>query len=96
MRITLKDLESKIDYLNKITGNPVKTYLPNSNGGLAAQKGNYHLDMAYGGHKLVQVENEEGGISDTLNTGFTTKKDLWYAIDNFMRGLEIRTEVRNG
>ena len=96
MRITLKDLESKIDYLNKITGNPLKTYLPNSNGGLVAQKGNYYLDIAYGGHKLVQVENEGGGISDTLNTGFTTKKDLWYSIDNFMRGLEIRTEVKNG
>jgi hypothetical protein len=96
MRITLKDLESKIDYLNKITGNPVKTYLPNSNGGLDSQIGNYYLELAYGGHKLVQVVNQHGGITEPLNTGFTTKKELWYAIDNFMRGLEIRTEVQNG
>lgn len=86
MRITLKDLESKIDYLNWLTVSPLKKYLPGPNGGQVEQIGNYHLHSANGGHQLLRFV-KGGGSSEPLNTGLTTKKNLWYAIDNYKRGI---------
>ena len=86
MRITIKDLEVKIDYLNWLTASPLKKYLPDSNGGLVEQIGNYHLDIANGGYQLQRFV-KGGGSSEPLNTGLTTKKNLWYAIDNYERGI---------
>lgn len=101
MRITLKDLESIIDRLNKVTNNPLKTYVfDEKSGKYLSQAGNYHLAGAYGGYELQQMVNEGGGVSCPLNTGYTTKKALYYAIDNYLRGVKIESvlesEVQNG
>jgi len=86
MRITIKDLESKIDYLNWLTKSPLKKYLPSTNEGQVAQIGNYHLDIGNGGYQLLRFV-KGGGANEPLNTGYTTKKNLWYAIDNYKRGI---------
>lgn len=97
MRITIKDLEIKIDYLNWLTKSPLKKYLPSSNGGQVAQIKNYHLDIANGGYQLLRFV-KGGGSNEPLNTGLTTKKNLWYSIDNFERGIVAakESEVQNG
>tara|TARA_R100001163_G_scaffold33968_1_gene26289 strand:- start:24623 stop:24919 length:297 start_codon:yes stop_codon:yes gene_type:complete len=97
MKITIKDLESKIDRLNTITNNPLKSYLQNEQGQYESQVGNYCLAGAYGGYELHQIVNTGGGITTPLNTGYTSKKALWYAIDNYMSGIktERESEVHN-
>ena len=92
MRVTLKDLERKIDLLNEITGNELKPYgdgyvLEDGIRRLKVNKGNYHLAGAYGGHELQQM-CEGGGTRDVLNSGYTTKKDLYYLICAYIDGME--------
>ena len=88
MRITKKQLEKKIDWLNKLTGNPEKPY--NSvDGKMTANVGNYHLYCAYGYYNLHQMCNEGGGARDVFNYG-GTKKELAMYIDAFMQGYEKR------
>ena len=96
MRITLKDLESIIDRLNKVTDNPLKPYvLDETSGKYLSQAGNYHLAGAYGGYELQQMVNEGGGTTSPLNTGYTTKKALYYAIDNYLRGVKIESVLES-
>tara|TARA_Y100001972_G_scaffold123719_1_gene171477 strand:- start:337 stop:597 length:261 start_codon:yes stop_codon:yes gene_type:complete len=84
MKVTLKDLNNKIDYLNDITNNNRKAY----EFGKGSNVGTYYLSMAYGGHKLEQIVNTRGGCKDVLCTGFTTKKDLYYNICSYISGIE--------
>lgn len=71
-----------------MTGNPSAPYTKGPNGDYKANIGNYHLDSAYGGYKLVQMQSEGGGITDTLHTGFVPKRTLYNAIHIFLRGIE--------
>ena len=73
-RITEKDLHSRIDYLNKITGNAMEPYNI-SPAGCDPNPGNYHLDSAYGGHGLARM-CESGGITKIIG-GFYPKKELY-------------------
>lgn len=96
-RITLKDLESVIDLLNKATNNPKEPYGHTDavNGGVRMVKaniGNYHLDGAYGGYKLVQMVSESGGIKDTLRCGFIPKKDLYKLMCAYLEGIELNKD----
>jgi len=88
MRITKKQLENKIDWLNKLTGNPEKPY-NRVDGKMTANVGNYHLYCAYGYYNLHQMCNESGGATDIFNYG-GTKKELAMYIDAFMQGYEKR------
>lgn len=94
MRITDKHLDGLINRLNKLTGNP-ETYCTttkNEDGANASFKtnvGHYHVSYAYGGCELQQVVNEGGAVSTPLNTGFTTKRDLYEKIHAFIKGIEL-------
>ena len=85
MRISLKDINNKIDYLNDITNNNRKSYVF----GKGSNIGTYYLSMAYGGHKLEQIVNTGGGCKDVLYTGFTTKKDLYYNLTSYIAYLSF-------
>lgn len=88
MRITQKQLENKIVYLNKITGNPEEPW-KNVDGKMTANIGNFHLYCAYGHYNLHQMCTEGGGVRDVFNYG-GTKKELAMYIDAFMQGYEKR------
>ena len=87
MRITQKQLESKIAYLNVMTGNPEKPWKEPVDGRMTANVGNFHLYSAYGYYNLHQITNEGGGVKDVFNYG-STKRELGMLIDAFMRGIE--------
>jgi hypothetical protein len=88
MRITKKQLENKIAYLNRITGNHEKPW-DTVDGKMTANVGNYHLYCAYGYYNLHQMCNEGGGVHDVFNYG-STKKELAMYIDAFLHGYEKR------
>jgi hypothetical protein len=86
-RITDKFLQAKIDYLNKITGNP-STYCTREDGRTCTHIGHYCLSHAYGGVCLHQICNESGGVRDVFNCGHVTKRELATMISAYTYGLE--------
>jgi len=92
MRITLKFLEAQITRLNNLTNSP-ETPWRKADGKLRANIGNYHLDQAYGGCKLVRMHNEGGAIEDVLHTGYVGKREVSNAIDGFIRGIHAGKEL---
>ena len=87
-RITERDLDLAIARLNKATGQPLTSYTRDENGKFTGNIGNYHLDSAYGGYKLVQIVNQGGGIRVISNGGYTTKRDLYNQIHTALALLE--------
>lgn len=55
---------------------------------LKANIGNYHIDQAYGGVKLVQMMGESGGIRNVLSMGYETKANCYNAIHAYIKGIE--------
>jgi len=89
-RITEKQLEIVVGRINRVTGNPLDSWVQvtESSGKVrnVAQIGNYHLDWAYGGVMLVQMDNAVGGIHTI--TGRCTKRECYYQMQAFLRGIE--------
>jgi len=75
-RITTKDLEAIVVRLNTITCNPQEPYLRDTNGRLRPNAGNYSLDQAYGGNKLVQML-DGGGSRDVSTIGYASKRAIF-------------------
>lgn len=89
-RITQKDLECLVERINKATGSPVATCTKQTNKQYVWNIGNYHLDYAYGGVKLVRTCNEGGGISNISTGGFGTKRELYNWMQAFLVGHEAK------
>ena len=92
-RITQKDLVILVDRINKATNSPMASWTRNGTvgkrqAGFKANIDNYHLDYAYGGVKLCQMVNNDGGIRD-ISGGFGTKRELYNWMWAFLAGLAI-------
>lgn len=87
-RITERDLEIAVTRLNKATGNPVTSWTRHANGTMTANIGNYHLDQVYGGCKLAQTSNENGGERTVSSGGYVTKRELYNQIHTLLTVLE--------
>lgn len=92
--ITQKDLEAVVARLNRMTGQPLAPYIKKGDK-LIAAIGNYHLDWAYGGVKLVQMMGEGGGIRCVSQSGYTTKRGLFNEMHTLITGLLIQQEERD-
>lgn len=95
-RITEKHLQAAVDRLNRMTNSPMTYSTKQSDGRFKANVGHYHLDFAYGGVKLARVCNDGGGITLPIYMGYETKKEAYYLIHAFIRGVEyasIKEEV---
>lgn len=88
-RITQKMLDVRVELLNQATGNPLETYRQ-IDGRNVAQIGNYHISGAYGGFKLLQIVNEQGGCRDVLYSGYVSKRELYSLICAFHQGYDTR------
>lgn len=87
-RITQKDLEYTVERINEITSSPKTSWTRDENG-CKANVGNYHLDYAYGGVRLVRMSNEHGGIRCISTDGYGTKRELFNWMQAFISGLSI-------
>ena len=81
MKITNKLLENVVKQLNEITDNPVSNYKKTEEG-FDANIGNYHIN----GNSLAQITNKGGAVT-TIFHG--TKKELFYEIKAFIKGVEL-------
>ena len=90
-RITIKDIENQLERLNEMTGHAAEPYSKGADGKFKPNPGNYHLDQAYGGCKIVQMSCTDGctGVSNVTH-GFDTKRDCYEKLCAFIAG--VRTE----
>lgn len=93
-RITMKHLELLIEQINKLAGTPLTYCDKSTNRPFKINIGHYHLDCAYSGYKLVQTDNDSGGIRDISRTGYTTKRELYNQLKMFIQGLETAKELK--
>ena len=85
-RITQKDLGRMVDSINKATNSPAAPYRKTIRNSLKGNIGNYDLDYAYGGVKLVRMVNEGGGITVISSGGYGTKRALYHWMGAFLAG----------
>ena len=83
-RITDKNLDGLCSIINRVTGSPEAPYIDG-----VCQIGNYHISHSYGGVCMHRMSNSSGGVSDTLYCGHRTKKELYYMMHAFLKGLEV-------
>jgi hypothetical protein len=89
-RVTLKDLESIVNRINRITNSPEASWTKDKSGKLRSNIGNYHLDGAYGGWTLHRMSNESGGVEDVLRVGYVSKPELQRLLFAFESGLNSK------
>jgi hypothetical protein len=92
-RITEKQLEALVSWINELTGSPATSYTRNDEGKLSANIGNYHLYYAYGGVNLHRMTNEGGGVNTPLGGGTRTKRELFNQLHAFINGLRAKNEI---
>jgi hypothetical protein len=90
-RITMKRLQSIVALINSTLDMPPKPYADkrDDRGGLVANAGNYHLDCAYGGYKLVRM-CPGGGERDISPRG--TKRETYDYCRAFLDGIGAARE----
>lgn len=84
MKATIALLKNRIAYLNIKARYALEPYTLNAEGQLKANVGTYLLDCAYGGYKVSQVTNEQGGERDVLGCGYETKKVLLDRLEKYI------------
>ena len=83
--ITKSNLESLVNSINIITGNPREGYTKTDQG-YVSNPGNYHLYWAYGKVGLDQIDNESGGSRNVF--GLTSKRELYSLMGAFILGFQ--------
>ena len=93
-RITIKDLEWQVDFINRLTGSPAEHWQTErrADGGLASNPGHYLISQAYGGCELQRICGEGGGASTPLNTGHIPKRELYEILRAFIVGIRTAQE----
>jgi len=88
-RITQKDLEAVVNRINIITKSPTSSYTKNPDGKYTPNGGNFHLDGAYGGWKLVRMcKDGSTGVEDVFHSGYCSKRELYNLMHAFIRGYQ--------
>lgn len=92
MRITEKDLDAVVKRINVMTGSPeasYTTYQENGKKKYRSNPGNYHLQSAYGGHGLVRMSNNGGGVESIIG-GYFPKRELYERMQAFIVGYHAK------
>lgn len=85
--ITVKNLETLIGHLNRMTNSPETSYTRSKDGPLQANIGNFHLDSSNGTYGLQRMMNEGGGV-DAIFYGLN-KRELFQLIHAYIKGFEL-------
>jgi len=86
--ITVAQLQSAVDRLNRETDSPMQPYAPDADGRQRAQIGNFHLSRAYGGFALHRMVTDGGGVSSPLSTGHIPARELLGLMHAYLAGLD--------
>ena len=89
-QIKKANLDHLVNMINRATDSPMEPHTKGEDGKFTANIGNYHLSWAYGGVCLECMENEDGGVSSAINSGFTTKRDLYNRMRAFLDGIQAK------
>lgn len=84
-RVSMKRLENRVTYINKLFGRPLTSYTRKAGGKFKANIGNFHIDEAYGGVNLVEMANVGGGINNIGGARYT-KRELDYFLEGMIQG----------
>jgi len=84
-RISIKMLQDRCDYLNKVTNNPLNYCDKVGSVPFKANIGHYYLGQQYGGVSLEIVRSEGGGCDTIFHT--TTKRELMALMNAFISGI---------
>lgn len=89
-RITEKQLQAMVDYLNKLSGFTPDAKLWNRGDDNLnhATIGMYCIHHAYGGVSLHRIVTDGGGVSDVFNRGHVTKREFYDMMCAYIRGIE--------
>ena len=85
--MTLKKLENKVEYINELSGTPKNPY-----NNKEAQINCYYIGQAYGGYRLEQITNINGGVRDISDR--LTARELSYFLNGMITGLEQTKGMR--
>jgi len=88
-RITNKDLYARVEMINKLTKSPEESYTTDENGKYTASPGNFHIDGAYGGVRLVRI-CPDGHGTYIISGPYTTKRGLYIWMGAYIQGLSFR------
>jgi len=89
-RINQSNLEAVVTRINQLTNSPLVPWSKDKQGKFKANIGNYHIDSAYGGHRLVRHINEGGGITVIID-GFSPKRELYEKMHAFIMGMDAKS-----
>lgn len=92
-RITDKHLDGLVNRLNKLTNSPLD-YYDKTSAKFKVNVGHFKLDSAYGGNKLVRVDNASGGECDISIGGYITKSALYDQIVMLIKGYELANKEK--
>lgn len=81
----LKDLENKVEGLNKLLNFPLTTF----EGGKWAIN-HLHINSQYAGVELVQTVNEGGAVQSISRGGFVSKPELSRQIGCMYEGVKLQ------
>ena len=84
-RITEKQLENLVSYLNTITNSPQKY-----RGDNGINIGHFSISHAYGGVCLHRTVNDRGGITCPLMGGHVSKRALFNEMHAFIKGIDFQ------
>ena len=94
-RITLSRLQSIVDRINRMMGQPLESWITMPDGRRhESVPGVYHLDGAYGGYALYRMANTAGGTSDVLGSGHVSKRELQTLMFAYIQGIYAGQEHR--
>ncbi len=97
-RVTIADLEAVCRRINRTVNGtdevPVWNELVDGENSIRANIGVFYLDGAYGGYALYRIMSEGGGVTDVLNTGHTTKRELQARMFSFLEGIDYGAKVQ--
>lgn len=92
-RITEKQLQNRVDYLNELTGSPMEPYSRLPDGTLKANIGNFLIDGAYDGWKLVRMNNKSGGV-EVIIEGYRPRRELLQLLEVYIMGIDFKGKIK--
>lgn len=89
MRITIKDIQNRLNHLNDLMGYEREPYGPRLPNNIAnPNAGCYHTSQAYGGIRIEQMSLNVGctGVRNVTG-GYDTKRECYEKLNAFIDGV---------